>query len=91
MTIVNSTTTPRIAEFLTVADRLTAAERLFVARWLLDSILTKEIDDEVDWQALGLSAFEQEWDNAEDAIYDEWQRHYGVPADQFCKTAMPSR
>ncbi|MEZ4728663.1 MAG: hypothetical protein R3E79_16130 [Caldilineaceae bacterium] len=80
MTVANFATTPRIAEVLTVADRLTSAERLFVARWLLDSLLTKEVDDEVDWQELSLSAFEKDWDNEEDAIYDNWRTHYGVPA-----------
>ena len=80
MTVANFATTPQIAEVLTIADRLTAAERLFVARWLLDSVLTKEIDDEIDWQALSLSTFEEDWDNEEDAIYDNWRAHYGVPA-----------
>ena len=80
MTIANFTTTPRIAEVLTVADRLTLAERLFVARWLLDSVLAQEIDDEEDWQALSLSAFEKDWDNEEDAIYDDWRTLYGVSA-----------
>ena len=73
-------TTPRIAQVLTVADRLTAAERLFVARWLLDSVLTKEIDEEADWQQLSLAVFEAEWDNEEDAIYDDGRTHYSVPA-----------
>lgn len=84
MTVTNFATTSRIVEVLTVADRLTSAERLFVARWLLDSVLTqeidKEIDEEVDWQELGLAAFEKDWDNEEDAIYDNWRTHYGVPA-----------
>ena len=48
MTVANLTTTPQIVEVLAVADRLTSAERLFVARWLLDSVLAKETDDEVD-------------------------------------------
>ena len=80
MTVANFTTTPRIAEVLTVANRLTLAERLFVARWLLDSVLAQEIDDEEDWQALSLSAFEKDWDNEEDAIYDDWRTLYGVSA-----------
>ena len=80
MTVADFATTPRIAEVLTVADRLTALERLFVARWLLDSVLAKEIDEEADWQRLSLSAFEAELDNEEDAIYDDWRTHYGVPA-----------
>lgn len=80
MTVANYPTTERIAEVLTVAGRLTVAERLVVARWLLDSVLTNEIDDETDWQELGLTAFEKEWDNEEDAIYDDWRTHYGIPA-----------
>ena len=31
-----------------------------------------------DWQALGLAAFERDWYNSEDAVYDDWRRHYGV-------------
>ena len=80
MTVADLATTPRIAEVLNVADRLTVAERLFTARWLLDSVLTREIDDNEDWQQLGLVAFEKEWDNEEDAIYDDWRTIYGVPA-----------
>jgi len=80
MTVADLATTPRIAEILNVADQLTVAERLFTARWLLDSVLTREIDDNEDWQQLGLVAFEKEWDNEEDAIYDDWRTIYGVPA-----------
>ena len=80
MTVADLATMPRIGEVLSAADRLTLAERLFVARWLLDSVLTGEIDEEKDWQALGLSAFGADWDNDEDAIYDNWRTHYGVPA-----------
>lgn len=80
MTVANFSTTERIAEVLTVADRLTSAERLIVARWLLDSVLTKDADDEADWQELSLTAFENDWDNEEDAIYDDWRTHYGVSA-----------
>ena len=39
---------------------------------------TDEADDPRAWQALGLSAFERDWDNEEDAIYDDWRKHYGV-------------
>lgn len=39
-----------------------------------------EVVDRADWQALGLAAFEKDWDNPEDAIYDEWRIHYGVDA-----------
>jgi hypothetical protein len=80
MTSANFVITPRIAEVLTVANRLTSAERLFVARWLLDSVLTREVNDEEDRQQLSLSTLEKEWDNEEDVIYDNWRAHYGVPA-----------
>lgn len=80
MTVANFVTTPDMAAVLTAAARLSLTERLLVARWLLDSVLLKEADDEADWQHLGLSAFEQEWDNEEDAIYDDWRAIYGVPA-----------
>ena len=79
MTTLNVTTMPRMAEVLTVAGQLTVTERLLVARVLLDSVLRQEIDEETDWQQVGLSSFETEWDNEEDAIYDNWRELYGVP------------
>lgn len=30
------------------------------------------------WHALGMSRLEEEWDNPQDAIYDDWKRLYGV-------------
>lgn len=88
-TIGNVAITPRIAEVLDRAIRLTLTERLLVARYLLDSVLTKKIDDETDWQNLGLATFEKEWDNEEDAIYDNWREIYGVPAQ--CDTLIRSK
>ncbi|MBU6349969.1 MAG: hypothetical protein KGS73_07440 [Chloroflexi bacterium] len=79
MTALNLAPTPQIAEVLTVAARLTLTERLLVARFLLDSVLAKESDEEADWQQLSLNAFEREWDNEADAIYDNWRELYGVP------------
>jgi hypothetical protein len=35
---------------------------------------------EADWHNLSLSAFETEWDNDEDVIYDNWRQLYGIPA-----------
>ena len=80
MTALNLTAVPQIAEVLSVAARLTLTERLLVARFLLDSVLTNEIDEDADWQRLGLQAFETDWDNEEDAIYDNWREIYGIPA-----------
>ena len=79
MTILNIAAMPQVAEVLTVAGRLTVNERLLVARVLLDSVLRQTIDDETDWQNLSLASFEAEWDNEEDAIYDNWRELYGIP------------
>lgn len=74
----NIAATPEIAKVLNAAAQLTATERLFIARYLLDSVLAQEVDEETSWQNLGLAAFEREWDNEEDAIYDNWREIYGV-------------
>jgi len=55
-------------------------ERLALARLLLESVLAGEPGEETDWSAMGLAAFQKDWDNAEDAIYDDWRRYYGIPA-----------
>jgi hypothetical protein len=33
--------------------------------------------EEEDWSELGKARLEQEWDNPQDAIYDDWKTHYG--------------
>jgi hypothetical protein len=30
------------------------------------------------WQELGMSRLETEWNNPQDAVYDDWRRLYGV-------------
>ena len=42
---------------------------------LLESQLT-----EPDWQSMSLASFAKDWDNPEDAIYDNWRELYGIPA-----------
>lgn len=79
MATLNLTTTPRIVELMNMVMRLTITERLVLARLLLDSVLAKEGDEEADWHNLSLATFEVEWDNDEDAIYDDWRKLYGVP------------
>ena len=37
---------------------------------------TPEEEDEA-WRELGLSRMEEEWDNPEDAVYDDWMKLYG--------------
>lgn len=78
------TTTPvvseRVTEILGQIRLFTPSERLVLAKYLLDSLVDSEETDEVDWRELGLSAFEKDWDNPEDAIYDNWRDLYGVSA-----------
>lgn len=58
--------------------RLNNQERLLLAKMLLDSVIENETDEELEWQALSLSSFAADWDNPEDAIYDNWRELYGV-------------
>jgi hypothetical protein len=44
----------------------------------IDTMITSEATAAADWQALGLSTFEASWDNADDAVYDDWREHYGL-------------
>ena len=37
-----------------------------------------ESTEDEGWSAAGMSRLEQEWDNPEDAIYDDWKKLYGV-------------
>ena len=69
---------PQVSDVLNIAKRLTAMERLLLAKLLLDGIVSDELEDESDWQALSLSALEKDWDNPEDMIYDNWRELYGV-------------
>ena len=70
----------RVAEIFNQVERLTSTERLTLAKLLLESVLTGEPGEKADWVAMSLSAFQRDWDNAEDAIYDNWRELYGVPA-----------
>jgi hypothetical protein len=36
-----------------------------------------DVNDD-DWRELGVNRLESEWDNAGDAIYDNWRKLYGV-------------
>ena len=74
------TVPPRVVETFSEARSLTTMERLALARLLLESVLVGEPDEETDWLTVGLSTFQRDWDNAEDAIYDNWRELYGIPA-----------
>lgn len=34
-------------------------------------------DEETDWTTASLASFAADWDNEDDAIYDNWEEHYG--------------
>lgn len=74
------TITPTIKRVLPLVQGFSAQERIALARWLLDSVLEDEEQIEADWMKMGLSSFEKDWDNPEDAIYDNWRIHYGISA-----------
>ena len=63
-----------------IINRLNAQEKIVLAKLLLDSVVAAEAGDEADWQRLSLSAFEAEWDNPDDAIYDNWRELYDQPS-----------
>lgn len=69
---------PRIQGILNTVKEFSATEKLVLAKLLLDSLVDGTAEEKVDWQNLGLAAFQQEWDNSEDAIYDHWQQLYGI-------------
>lgn len=68
----------RVNQTWEIARQLNKQERLLLAKALLDSVVTPQVDEESDWQNLSLTAFAADWDNPDDAIYDNWREHYGV-------------
>ncbi|VAW42799.1 hypothetical protein MNBD_CHLOROFLEXI01-2750 [hydrothermal vent metagenome] len=58
--------------------QLNKQERLMLAKALLDSVVTPAMDEESDWHNLSLTAFAADWDNPDDAIYDNWREYYDV-------------
>ncbi len=68
----NAAVSPQIIEVLSQVKRFTPNERLILAKLLLDSVLVNETEDSADWLSLSLSTFEKDWDNPEDAVYDNW-------------------
>jgi len=72
----------RVNQTWEMARQFSKQERLLLAKALLDSVVAPtaagKIDEELDWQNLSLTAFAADWDNADDAIYDNWREHYNV-------------
>jgi hypothetical protein len=60
---------------------LPVAERLQLVRLVIDG-LSETVEEwataEEEWMVLGLNALQKEWDNPEDAVYDDWREAYDV-------------
>lgn len=39
-------------------------------------ILSTDEAEREGWSELGMSRLEEEWNNPQDAIYDDWKKHY---------------
>jgi len=74
----SATISPQLADVINESKRLTQTERLFLARTLLDSFLSAEGLEDSSWNALGIASFQKDWDNEEDAIYDNWRELYDI-------------
>lgn len=68
----------RVNQTWKIVRQLNKQERLMLAKALLDSIVMPTLDEESNWQNLSLTAFAADWDNPDDAIYDNWREHYDV-------------
>ena len=80
MTMLTGNASPQMNRAWQIINRLNTQEKLVLAKLLLDSIVAGEAGDEADWQHLSLSAFEADWDNPDDAIYDNWRELYDQPS-----------
>jgi hypothetical protein len=78
---MNTTTfPPRVAHIWSEVQTLNEEERLFLAKLFWANFPTNPEQDDTDWMVLGLTAFQQDWDNPDDAVYDNWREHYAVSA-----------
>jgi len=78
MTLFANNLPDRVSQTWEIVRQLNKQERLLLAKALLDSVITPTEDEESDWQKLSLTAFAADWDNPDDAIYDNWREHYDV-------------
>lgn len=69
---------PRVDEAFRLARIFSTTEKVLLAKLLLDSVVSPDEAFDADWQRLGLAAFEQDWDNPDDAIFDNWRALYGA-------------
>lgn len=48
---------------------------------VLSPVFKAEAMGETDWNNMSLASFEKEWENPEDAVYDNWREVYGILAE----------
>lgn len=82
MTTSVTAISPQVSRVFGEARRFSNSDRFVLAKLLLDSVVV-DIDEEGEWQRSGLAALEKDWDNQDDAIYDDWRALYGVPDDRI--------
>ena len=76
---MNTTTLPpRVAHIWREVQTLNEEERLFLAKLFWSNFSANREQDDTDWMALGLAAFQQDWDNPDDAVYDNWREHVAL-------------
>ncbi|MCA9926289.1 MAG: hypothetical protein KC421_28155, partial [Anaerolineales bacterium] len=76
--IVTNNLPDRVSQTWEMVRQLNKQERRLLAKALLDSVIAPTDDEELDSQNLSLTAFAADWDNPDDAIYDNWREHYDV-------------
>ncbi len=78
MTVQMNNLPARVSKTWEIVRQLNKQERLMLAKALLDSVIAPTMDEESDWHDLSLTALAADWDNPDDAIYDNWREHYDV-------------
>lgn len=59
--------------------KLPIGERLQLVKLVIEELENAAMGlEEADWSALSLEQFQREWDNADDAVYDDWREAYGI-------------
>jgi len=79
MTAMDIITSTHVSDVLSKVRSFSTNERLILAKLILDSLVDPS-EEETDWLKMSLSSFEKDWDNPDDAIYDNWREEYGIPA-----------
>jgi hypothetical protein len=69
-----------LATIQALTERLAHIEReVSEMRRELEAFLSAQTDSRA-WARLSESTFAKDWDNEQDAVYDNWRELYGVPS-----------